>query len=77
MTPLEDLSVLRACVCIVESGSISAAARTLKVPQPSLRLFATIDFGQFTVTRLIARFLHANPGVTAELGYANRPLHMI
>ena len=36
MTLLEDLSLLRAFVCIVESGSISAAARTLKVPQPSL-----------------------------------------
>jgi Bacterial regulatory helix-turn-helix protein, lysR family len=36
MTPLEDLALLRAFVCIVESGSISAAARRLKVPQPSL-----------------------------------------
>jgi DNA-binding transcriptional LysR family regulator len=138
MTPLEDLALLRAFVCIVESGSISAAARTLKMPQPSLsrrlrileencavallrrdthrmslteaghrlladsrallaladeaaqrlhedqavlrghlRLFATIDFGQFTVTRLISQFLHAHPGVSAELGYTNRPLHMI
>ncbi|EIP96620.1 transcriptional regulator [Opitutaceae bacterium TAV1] len=138
MTPFEDLSLLRAFVRIVESGSISAAARTLKIPQPSLsrhlrtleercgaallrrdthrmslteagsrlladaqamlaladeaaqrlhedqaalrghlRLFATIDFGQFTGTRLITRFLLANPGVTAELGYTNRPLHMI
>lgn len=138
MTPFDDLSLLRAFVRIVESGSISAGARTLKIPQPTLsrylrmleercgaallrrdthrmslteaghrlladaqamlaladeasqrlhedqavlkghlRLFATIDFGQFTVTRLIARFLQANPGVTAELGYTNRPLHMI
>ena len=42
-----------------------------------MRLFATIDFGQFTVTRLISQFLHAHPGVSAELGYTNRPLHMI
>jgi len=138
MNALEDLSLLRAFVCIVDSGSISAAARTLKIPQPSLsrhlraleeqcgvvllrrdthrmslteaghrllvdakamlsladdamqklhedratlhghlRLFATVDSGQSTVTRLIARFLQANPGVTAQLGYANRPLHMI
>ena len=138
MTPLEDLALLRAFVCIVESGSISAAARTLKMPQPSLsrrlrmleencavallrrdthrmslteaghrlladsrallaladdaaqrlhedqavlrghlRLFATIDFGQSTVTRLISQFLHAHPGVSAELGYTNRPLQMI
>jgi DNA-binding transcriptional LysR family regulator len=42
-----------------------------------LRLFAAIDFGQFTVTRLIARFLQANRGATAELRYTNRPLRMI
>jgi len=138
MTPLEDLTLLRAFVRIAESGGISAAARTLQLPQPTLsrhlrtleercgvallhrdthrmklteagqrlledaramlelaeaatqrlhgeqselrghlRLFATIDGGQFTVTRLIARFLQANPGVTAELGYTNRPAHMI
>src|SRR5437879_4382468 len=130
MTAFEDLSLLRAFVCIVETGSISAGARKLRISQPTLsrnlraleercgaallrrdthrmsltetghrlladaramlalaedseqrlrdeqtvlrghlRLFATIDFGQSTVTRLIARFLQANPGVTAELGY--------
>jgi DNA-binding transcriptional LysR family regulator len=42
-----------------------------------LRLFATIDFGQFTVTRLIVRFLQANPDVTVELAYSNRPMHMM
>jgi DNA-binding transcriptional LysR family regulator len=42
-----------------------------------LRLFATIDFGQSVVTRLIANFLQTNPGVTAELGYTNRPVHVI
>lgn len=36
MTPFDDLSLLRAFVCIVESGSISAAARVLKMPQPTL-----------------------------------------
>jgi DNA-binding transcriptional LysR family regulator len=138
MTPFDDLTLLRDFVQIVESGSISAAARTLKVPQPSLsrhlraleescgaallrrdthgmclteaghrlladarvmlaladeaaqrlhaeqaalhghlRLFATIDFGQFTVSRLISRFVQAHPGVTAELGYTNRPSTMI
>lgn len=138
MTPLEDLSLLRAFVGIVASGSISAAARAMKVPQPilsrwlkmledksgvvllrrdthrmslteagrrlhedavvilelvedatrrlkegqtaprgHLRLFATVDFGQSMVTRLISRFLELNPGVTAELGYTNRPLRMI
>ena len=138
MTPFDDLSLLRAFVRIVESGSISAGARTLKIPQPTLsrylrtleeqagtallrrdthrmslteagtrlledareilaladgaterlsdnrenlrgplRVFATIDFGQFTVTRLISRFIQAHPGVTVDLAYTNRPLQMI
>lgn len=138
MTPFDDLTLLRAFVGIVESGSISAAARTLKMPQPTLsrhlrtleercggallhrdthrmrlteaghrlledaramlelaesatqrvhedqavlrgplRLFATVDFGQFTVTRLISRFLKSHPEITAELSYSNRPMHMI
>ena len=120
MTAFEDLSLLRAFVCIVESGSISAGARRLKLPQPTLsrhlrqleeqcnapllrrdthrmsltetghrlhegqttlsghlRLFATIDSGQFPVTRLISSFLQINPKVTAELAFTNRPVHMI
>jgi len=138
MTAFEDLSLLRAFVCIVEGGSISAGARRMKIPQPTLsrylrqleeksgapllrrdthrmsltetghrlladartmlalaeeahyrlyegqttlsghlRLFATIDSGQFPVTRLISRFLHLNPKVTVEIGFTNRPLHMI
>jgi len=133
MAAFENLSLLRAFVGIVESGSISAGARRLKLPQPTLsrylrqleqqagaplirrdthrmslteaghrlladartmlalaedaeqrlhedqaalgghlRLFATIDFGQSMVTRLIANFLQTNPGVTAELGDSNR-----
>jgi DNA-binding transcriptional LysR family regulator len=138
MTAFDDLSLLRAFVCIVECGSISAGARRLKIPQPTLsrylrvleehcgaallrrdthrmsltqtgqrlladaqtmlahaeeaherlredqttlsghlRLYATIDWGQFTVTRLVSSFLQINPKVTAELGFTNRPLHMI
>jgi DNA-binding transcriptional LysR family regulator len=138
MTAFDDLSLLRTFVCIVECGSISAAARRLKIPQPTvsrhlrlleehcgvallrrdthrmslteagqrlltdaqamlshaeeaeqrlregqttlsghLRLFATIDLGQFIVTRLVSRFLQANPNVTAELGLSSRPLQMI
>ncbi len=42
-----------------------------------IRLFATIDFGQSVVSRLIASFIQAYPGVTIELAYSNRPLHMI
>jgi DNA-binding transcriptional LysR family regulator len=138
MTAFDDLSLLRTFVCIVECGSISAAARCLKAPQPTLsrhlrlleklcgaallrrdthginlteagqqlltdarsmlahaeeadlrmregqttltghlRLFATIDLGQSIVTRLVSRFLQANPKVTAELGLSSRPLRMI
>src|ERR1700740_1635673 len=36
MTAFDDLSLLRTFVCIVECGSISAAARRLKNPQPTL-----------------------------------------
>ena len=36
MTPFDDLSLLRAFVCIVECGNISAAARKLRLTQPTL-----------------------------------------
>jgi hypothetical protein len=36
MTAFDDLSLLRTFVCIVECGSISAGARRLKTPQPTL-----------------------------------------
>ena len=42
-----------------------------------LRLFATMDLGQFPVTRMVSRFLQAHPKVTATLALTNRPLHMI
>ena len=138
MTAFDDLSLLRAFVGIVEAGSISAGARRMKIPQPTLsrhlrqleenahatllrrdthgmtltetghrlladartllahaedsahrlheeqttltghlRLFSSIDSGQFTVTRLVSSFLQANPKVTADLAFTNRPLHMI
>ncbi len=138
MTAFEDLSLLRAFVSIVEGGSISAGARRMKIPQPTmsrylrtleeqcgaallrrdthrmsltetghrlladaramlslaedasqrlredqttlrghLRLFSTIDSGQFMITRLVSSFLQINPHVTAELAFTNRPTHMI
>jgi len=138
MTVYDDLSLLRAFVCIVESGNITAAARKLRVTQPTLsrylqtlekrcgtvlllrdthrmylssagqqfleearslltmaeeaeqrrlndqailrghiRLFSTIDFGQSVVSRLATSFLQANPAVTIDLAYSNRPLHML
>ncbi|MBS0633539.1 MAG: LysR family transcriptional regulator [Verrucomicrobia bacterium] len=42
-----------------------------------LRLFATVDLGQWVVTKIVSRFLQENPKVTATLALANRPLHMI
>ncbi len=138
MTALDDLFLLRSFVRIAESGSISAAARSLKMPQPTLsrhlklleeragvelarrdthtmslteagfrflddarsllamaddaqhrltqeqgalsghlRLFSTIDLGQFLVTRIITEFAALHPAITMELSYANRPLRMI
>ncbi len=43
----------------------------------SERLSATIDSGQFIVTRSVSDFLQRNPKVTAELAFTNRPLRMI
>jgi len=138
MSIFDDLSLLRAFVAIVESGSISAAARKLRLSQPTLsrqlrsledqcgavllrrdthrmsltevghqlladarallslaeesaqrlsndqtelsgniRVFSTIDFGQSVISRLISSFIQAHPAVRMELGYSNRPLHMI
>jgi DNA-binding transcriptional LysR family regulator len=138
MDAFDDLRLLRAFIGVVESGSISAGARRMKIPQPTLsrylrtledrsgaallrrdtrrmsltetghrlladaramlalaedakqrlsrdqktlnghlRLFSTIDSGQFTVSRLVSSFLQANPNVTAELAFTNRPSHMI
>jgi DNA-binding transcriptional LysR family regulator len=138
MAIFDDLFLLRAFVSIVENGSISAAARSLRVAQPTLsrhlasleekcgvallsrdthmmslteaghrllsdakamlllaeeseqrmrheqltlqghiRVFATIDFGQSVVSRLIASFIQDNPAVTVELSLSNRALHMI
>jgi DNA-binding transcriptional LysR family regulator len=42
MTALDDLSLLRAFVGIVECGSISAGARRLKIPQPTLSRYLRV-----------------------------------
>lgn len=42
-----------------------------------LRLFATVDLGQWVVTKIVSQFLQEHPKVTATLAMANRPLHMI
>ncbi len=138
MRAFEDLTLLRAFVCIVECGSISAGARRAKISQPTLsrqlrtleelcgtallrrdthrmsvtetgqrlladakailahaeeadrrlhedhttlsghlRLFATVDLGQWIVTPLVSQFLQKNCKVTATLALNNRPLQMI
>lgn len=46
-------------------------------PSGHLRVFSTVEFGQSVVTRLLARFLLENPGITAELRYTNRPQRLI
>jgi DNA-binding transcriptional LysR family regulator len=38
---------------------------------------ATIDLGHTAVTRALAAFLRAHPGVTGELSYSARPLQLI
>ena len=138
MTAFEDLALLRAFVCIVECGSISAGARRLKLSQPTLsrqlrvleeqcgtallrrdthtmsvtptgqrllvdartmlahaenanqrlhedqmklsghlRLFATIDWGTWVVTRMVSTFMQIHPKLTVEIALTNRPLHML
>lgn len=138
MRVFEDLRLLRAFICIVECGSISAGARRLRISQPALsrqlrmleelcgtallrrdthrmsvteagrrllvdatamlahaeeadrrlredcttlsghlRLFATMDLGQWVITPLVSQFLQANPKVTATLALNNRPLQMV
>jgi DNA-binding transcriptional LysR family regulator len=58
MTPFDDLDLLRALVRIVESGSISAAARSLKIPQPSLsRHLRTLE--ERVGARLLQRDTHS------------------
>lgn len=138
MSAFENLTLLRAFVCIVECGGISAGARRLRIAQPTLsrqlrtleelcgtallrrdthqmsvtetgrrllvdakailahaeeadrrlhedhttlsghlRLFTTVDLGQWVVTPLVSQFLQSNPKVTATLALNNRPLQMI
>jgi DNA-binding transcriptional LysR family regulator len=43
MGSFEDLSLLNAFVGIVESGSISAGAGRLKIPQPTLSPFRALE----------------------------------
>ena len=57
MTAFDDLSLLRAFVCIVECGSISAGARHLKIPQPTLSRYLRV-LEEHCGTALLRRDTH-------------------
>src|SRR6476660_8415016 len=57
MTAFDDLSLLRAFVCIVECGSISAVARNLKIPQPTLSRYMRV-LEEHCGTALLRRDIH-------------------
>ena len=42
-----------------------------------LRIVAVVDFGQWLVAPLLARFRAAHPAVTAELHFVNRPVKFV
>jgi DNA-binding transcriptional LysR family regulator len=57
MRAFEDLRLLRAFVCIVECGSISAGARRLRISQPTLsRQLRTLE--ELCGTVLLRRDTH-------------------
>ena len=57
MRAFEDLTLLRAFVCIVECGSISAGARRLRISQPTLsRQLRTLE--ELCGTVLLRRDTH-------------------
>src|SRR6266404_4797121 len=57
MTAFDDLPLLRAFVCIVECGSISAGARHLKIPQPTLSRYLRV-LEEHCGTALLRRDTH-------------------
>jgi len=57
MTAFDDLSLLRAFVGIVEGGSISAGARNLKIPQPTLSRYLRV-LEEHCGTALLRRDTH-------------------
>ncbi len=58
MSAFDDLSLLRAFVCIVECGSISAGARRLKIPQPTLSRYLRV-LEEHSGAALLRRDTHA------------------
>ena len=58
MTAFDDLSLLRAFICIVECGSISAGARRLKISQPTLSRYLRV-LEEHSGSALLRRDTHA------------------
>jgi DNA-binding transcriptional LysR family regulator len=58
MTAFDDLALLRAFVCIVECGSISAGARRLKISQPTLSRYLRV-LEERSGSALLRRDTHA------------------
>lgn len=87
MSAFEDLTLLRAFVCIVECGSISAGARRAKISQPTLsRQLRTLeelcgtallrrDTHRMSVTETGQRLLTDAKAVLAHAEEADRRLH--
>ena len=87
MKAFEDLRLLRAFVCIVECGSISAGARRLRISQPTLsRQLRTLeelcgtallrrDTHRMSVTETGQRLLADAKAILAHAEEADRRLH--
>jgi len=87
MRAFEDLTLLRALVCIVECGSISAGARRLRISQPTLsRQLRTLeelcgtallrrDTHRMNVTETGQRLLTDAKAILAHAEEADRRLH--
>ncbi|MGA8478992.1 MAG: LysR family transcriptional regulator [Chthoniobacterales bacterium] len=86
MTAFDDLSLLRAFIGIVECGSISAAARRLKIPQPTLSRYLRVleercdgpllrrDTHQMSLTQTGRRFLADANAMVAHAEEADQHL---
>jgi DNA-binding transcriptional LysR family regulator len=76
MTAFDDLSLLRAFVCIVECGSISAGARRLKIPQPTLSCYLRVleeRCGEALLRRDTHQFFADQSEGHCEQSLTNRP----
>lgn len=70
------LADARSIIALVEESDNRLHEEQAQLNGP-ISLFATIDFGQSVVSRMIASFIAANPRITVDLSYSNRPVRMI